>query len=107
MFGEGSTAGITVYQVYPWIYLGGNSADPDIAYETDYGQAPFTTQEDDMYATDNKGTYYRLSNYTPLAGQAPNTTTEQWRQVPAANVIASGVFVYGPDVLALWEIHKP
>lgn len=64
---------------------------------------------DDMWAFVNN-IYYRLSQFTPTTGQAPNTVTEQWRTMPQSVGQAAqngGIVMHGADALALWDIHKP
>lgn len=72
----------------------------------DFFQTSTVKGDDDMYASDDGNkTVYRLSNYTPDAGQAPNTPTEKFRELPAeeaAAVVASGVPIYGAGMLSLW-----
>jgi hypothetical protein len=73
----------------------------------DFFQTPQTTKgDDDMYASpDGNKTVFRLSGYTPDAGQEPNSPVEKWRELPAeeaASVVASGVPVYGAGMLSLW-----
>ena len=109
-FGDGTAPGRSIFQVYPWIYLAGLTADPDITYVSDYGQWPFHKEVGNLFATNKAGTLYRLSQYAvPGAVGA----TEEWRVLPSgvkAQLAAAGIPVVDDSagiLIPLWEIHTP
>jgi len=99
-----------IYQVYPWIYVTGLAADPDVSYKSDYGQWPYHKEVGNLFATNKAGTLYRLSQYAvPGAVGA----TEEWRVLPSgvkAQLAAAGIPVVDDSagiLIPLWEIHTP